>query len=122
MGNFLVHERFGENVHFECSYLYHKNWLPLNNQPKLWSGRQSLCCIIFLKFQPLIIAPKAPIFTFRLYFPLGRVLNVIGSFPLSIRYFVTLPKDIFMLYIYTFDLCACLFALLTACAIYFYIG
>lgn len=49
--------------------------------------------ILFWKFELLVFALKASIFAFELYFPFEGTLNVIGSLPLLIRYFVTIPKD-----------------------------
>lgn len=60
-------------------------------------GRHLSLVTLFWKLEFLIFAPKAPVFAFNLYFPPGRNLNVIGSFPLLVCYFAKFPKDILVL-------------------------
>lgn len=58
---------------------------------------------------------NSPSFTFRLYFPFGKTLNVIDQLPFSILYFVTFHNN---LYIYM----SCVlgsFMLMAACRRYF---
>lgn len=70
----------------------------LNPQNSL--GERLIFVISFWKFEFVVFAPKAPIFTFGLYYPLGMTINVIASLSLLIGFLMMSPKDIFMLYVY----------------------